>query len=226
MKYCTACKTDKPVAEFSKNKRLKDGLDLNCKACVRARSAAHYLKNKEKSNARSKQWQLDHPERAAEFFKKWKTANPEKVVSAYHKTYIKYRETYLAADKARRESCIDEFRERERRSYRKHVTARLARNLNWRLKNGHVINAYASERRAALARRTPGWLTEVDEQNIRAFYLWAKTMSDSTGILHHVDHIVPLRGKTVSGLHVPWNLQVIPAVDNLRKNNRLEVTNG
>jgi hypothetical protein len=69
------------------------------------------------------------------------------------------------------------------------------------------------------AKRTPAWLTEIDHERIANVYKLATLQSKITGTTWHVDHIIPLRGKYVSGLHVPSNLQAIPGVDNVRKNN-------
>jgi 5-methylcytosine-specific restriction endonuclease McrA len=70
--------------------------------------------------------------------------------------------------------------------------------------------------------RTPKWLCVEHKSQIRLAYVFAHAWSNLTGVKHHVDHIVPLRGKTVSGLHVPWNLRIVSAAKNLEKGNRLD----
>jgi 5-methylcytosine-specific restriction endonuclease McrA len=77
-------------------------------------------------------------------------------------------------------------------------------------------------RKALLKQRVPSWLTDSDKKAIVEIYKEARRLTETTGIRHHVDHIVPLQGKTVSGFHVPWNLQILTAEENLRKNNKHE----
>jgi len=79
----------------------------------------------------------------------------------------------------------------------------------------------AAMRRKKVLDATPPWLTRDDRLKISAVYFESIQLTDETGIPHHVDHIVPIAGKTVCGLHVPWNLQAIPALDNIRKSNKL-----
>jgi hypothetical protein len=77
-----------------------------------------------------------------------------------------------------------------------------------------------AKRRCAELKRTPTWLTENDYWMIEQTYELSALRTKLFGFAWHVDHIIPLQGKYVSGLHVPTNLQVIPATENLRKANK------
>ena len=92
---------------------------------------------------------------------------------------------------------------------------------SWSKQNRHKRNAVETKRRALKVKATPKWLTAEHFRQIESIYWLAQLQKELTDTQYHVDHIVPLKGKTVCGLHVPWNLQVIPALDNIRKGNRI-----
>ncbi len=69
---------------------------------------------------------------------------------------------------------------------------------------------YAALHRVAKTQRTPKW---ANLEKIKQFY---KECPEG----YHVDHIIPLKGKNVSGLHVEYNLQYLTVEDNLRKSNK------
>lgn len=90
---------------------------------------------------------------------------------------------------------------------------------DWAERNKDKVNAKWMKREASKKNRTPSWLTDDDLWMIEQVYDIAALRTKMLGIDFHVDHIVPLQGKTVSGLHVPWNLQVITAKENRMKSN-------
>lgn len=90
---------------------------------------------------------------------------------------------------------------------------------DWAQRNKDKVNAKWMQRDASKKCRTPQWLNEDDLWAMEQAYDIAAKRKSQFGVDWHVDHVVPLQGKTVSGLHVPWNLQVIPALANRQKSN-------
>ena len=87
----------------------------------------------------------------------------------------------------------------------------------WCKANPDKVNATTARRRAARVQATPAW---ADEFILSEAYALAVLRTKATGVSHHVDHIVPLKVKTVCGLHCEHNLRVIPGRDNASKGNR------
>lgn len=86
-------------------------------------------------------------------------------------------------------------------------------------RNPEYKRFYASQRKTHVRQATPSWLTSEQKAHIKRTYRLAQIMKDETGIDYHVDHIIPLRGENICGLHVPQNLQVLKADLNLKKSN-------
>jgi hypothetical protein len=90
--------------------------------------------------------------------------------------------------------------------------------LRWAIANPGKKNAETAKRRAAKKQAMPPW---ANPRELQAVYIECRRMTAETGIPHHVDHIHPLQSEEVCGLHVPWNLQIIPAAENARKSNKM-----
>lgn len=84
-----------------------------------------------------------------------------------------------------------------------------------------VIRAHNIARKHGQKLATPAWS---DLSLVNAFYVEAKRLESMDGIPRHVDHEIPLKHKLVCGLHVPGNLRVLTATENMRKHNAFEVT--
>lgn len=103
----------------------------------------------------------------------------------------------------------------QRKNPSKIAAYQLARNR----KNPAKRNLLTANYRSAKDDRQPPWLNAGQLFEMESIYSYCSALR-SAGLDYHVDHIVPLRGDNVSGLYVPWNLQVITGSENMSKGNR------
>lgn len=147
-----------------------------------------------------KQYRQENKERLLESNKQYRQENKEKLQELKEQYFQKNRERILEYHR--------QYYKQHRREYHRQYSKQ------YRQENREKKLAYKAKRRARKLKATPDWLTPID-------YLVMQHIYETRPEDHHVDHIVPLRGKTVCGLHVPWNLQHLTAEENISKSNRV-----
>jgi len=119
-----------------------------------------------------------------------------------------------------RETKSEDVKAKKRQSYARHRQKALDTKKAYRQANRGKIIALAALRKKIIKQRTPKWLTKDDLWMIKEAYDLSSLRTKMFEFSWHVDHVIPLQGETVNGLHVPTNLQVIPGTINLSKKNK------
>ena len=104
--------------------------------------------------------------------------------------------------------------------YQKNKEKLINNALMWQKQNPEKASFTSMKRYTKRLQRTPKWLSQGDWIKIKWAYTLASQMTKSSGIKYEVDHIIPLQGENVSGLHVPWNLKILTKTENCSKGNR------
>jgi hypothetical protein len=225
MKHCNKCNSDKEESLFYKNRNI-------CKACDVANNKAWRALNADKTRVVTSDWRSANADRVKLVSAAYRDANKVSISehqAAYRKTN---RDRLLKRVKELRLENIDTARAYSR-AYSK-TPKGVARRIRYRevnrdaylfaMRNAQKANpemfaANQAKRRATKHLATPNW---ADLDKIKIIYKIAATLRRNGNDVH-VDHIVPLKNKRVCGLHVDWNLQIIPAVENISKHNRFEL---
>lgn len=158
--------------------------------------------NKRLNEERRKKYNEDH-EYHLGIKRKWRAENPEKL-KEYDKRYLEKNPQKLL----------------KLAQWRIDNPKRLAQvRKDWYAANPHLNAFYSSKWRRECRRATPSW---ANWEKIVNIYDNSTAIIKKTGIQHHVDHIVPVQGKMVCGLHIHQNMRIIPAVENVKKRAKLD----
>lgn len=175
-----------------------------CAQCLLEESSAWKKANREKATATSKEWRKKNPERVREIKRDWNAANPDWQKARSRKWFL--------ANKERANQQHYAWAARNPEKAKGLIEA-------WRLANPDKAAAISAKRRAALLKRTPAWS---DLKAIEQIYQEAREFRE-VGLEVDVDHMIPLQGELVSGLHVPMNLRICLSSVNRSKSNQFSI---
>lgn len=213
-KLCQRCSLVLLSDAFAKSSREKDGLQCWCRNCrkqYRLDNIVRYKENDRKSY-------LKNPDYKKSLAAQQRLRLGKEKIKEYNSNYyIKNKEVCTQKSKEWREKNKDKLKKIQKTYYENNKIKFYENNkIKW-IESPHLVLEACRRRTAAKNNAIPKW---ADKKAIVSIYKKAKELTKQTGILHQVDHIVPIQSKLVSGLHVHQNLQVITLSQNAAKGNR------
>ncbi len=205
MKICNQCGAEKPLDEYPNRKGAIDGKRNDCKVCHSARS----------KTPAAIEWRKNNLDRGAAAQTRYRKKHPEKARACMAKSRIKYKEKYALIGKKWRENNPEIVKARNAADKKLNKEKHKIVRAKYLAANPHLDRANVGKRRASRLNATPLW---VEKSAIEWLYLDSVTNPAP----HNVDHVIPLRGAIVCGLHCLDNLEVIPAHDNFTKSNKFD----
>jgi hypothetical protein len=207
---------------------LKRGLTKSCGCSANElrkskSSGREPIWTKEKQSEYIKEYRRKNREALKEKRRKYEEENKELVSFSKKRCYEAKKEQYKARVKANYDANPSkkiEYQKAYAEKNKEKISDYLKKYLkDYYLKNPHYLRMRSATYRAALNKAIPKWAC-FDE--IKKIYEKAKAMTDETGVQYEVDHVIPLRGKNVCGLHCHTNMQILTAEENIAKSNKHE----
>lgn len=246
-KTCNRCDILKSYTEYNRCKYTKGGLKNTCKECILqySRDYTVSIKDKVREVPEEKECNQCKLTKIIDKFPKERSSadghknqckdcvlenkreyvinNKELVESQKKAEYIRNRDRYLEYRSKYYKSNRESVLAKSRVHYYANQDRILAYNREYSKLNSEKRSRKASERDLRLKQKQPQWV-EAFKDDILKIYKERQNLDVTTGIKHHVDHIIPLTHIEVCGLHVPWNMQILTQSENCSKNNQFDGT--
>lgn len=227
IKVCKKCKSNKPLSYFSKNKVKKDGLHIYCKLCVKQYSSDWYSKNKEKVNAKGKEYYINNKKAITQRHKEYNTVNKDKIREYNKKRYSDNREEIISKTKSwylnnkdrKQNRAVVYRKERYKNDTNFKLTCVIRSRLNKAIKNNQKTGSAVVDL---------GCTIEEFKLYIESLWEPGMTWNNWTRDGWHIDHIKPLASfdldveeELYKATHYT-NMQPLWAKDNLKKSDKYE----
>ena len=137
--------------------------------------------------------------------------------------YLKNPEKYIDETRQWRLQNIEKKQSYRKKEYANNRACAIISSRDYRQNNKDKVVFWSRHRQLVKLERVPKWFDSKERWMIDEIYILARLCTKLTGVPWHVDHIIPLQGKLVSGLHTANNLQVILGRDNQSKSNKFTV---